>query len=236
MDVIKTFKPTILLGVTAMGGLFTEDLIKEMAGHVERPIIFPLSNPTTKALPKLPPNTIGYCIATRSPTTNQDIEYHNDRRQRNSTMATKRKNREVIINNKTCGKQLATAPVIIIQMTTTTTKKDEILVYSVTATGLQADTKYYYATFTSSSSKMITPARTGSFRTAPNDGTPSHFKFVASACAQSGSMHLGDFHYEDLNVEIFFQKIIVPPFRALPQVRVPMNLKSPDYPIHGFSI
>ena len=49
MDVIKTHKPTILLGVTAVGGLFTEDLIKEMANQVERPILFPLSNPTSKA-------------------------------------------------------------------------------------------------------------------------------------------------------------------------------------------
>ena len=49
MDVVKTYEPTILLGVTAVGGLFTEDLIQEMAEHVDRPIIFPLSNPTTKA-------------------------------------------------------------------------------------------------------------------------------------------------------------------------------------------
>lgn len=48
-DGIAKYKPTILLGVTAVGGLFTEPLIREMASHVERPIIFPLSNPTTKA-------------------------------------------------------------------------------------------------------------------------------------------------------------------------------------------
>lgn len=49
LDVAKKYKPTILLGVTAVGGLFTEDLVREVASHVERPIIFPLSNPTTKA-------------------------------------------------------------------------------------------------------------------------------------------------------------------------------------------
>jgi len=49
MDVTKKYKPTILLGVSAVGGLFTEDLISEMSANCERPIIFPLSNPTTKA-------------------------------------------------------------------------------------------------------------------------------------------------------------------------------------------
>mmetsp|Transcript_26003 Transcript_26003/g.55696 ORF Transcript_26003/g.55696 Transcript_26003/m.55696 type:complete len:640 (-) Transcript_26003:1467-3386(-) len=49
IDVVKKFKPTILLGVTAFGGLFTEDLIREMATHVDKPIIFPLSNPTIKS-------------------------------------------------------------------------------------------------------------------------------------------------------------------------------------------
>jgi malate dehydrogenase (oxaloacetate-decarboxylating)(NADP+) len=49
LDVIKKYKPTMLLGVTTVGGLFTEELVREMARHVDRPIIFPLSNPTTKA-------------------------------------------------------------------------------------------------------------------------------------------------------------------------------------------
>eukprot|EP00978_Attheya_sp_CCMP212_P016173 scaffold42140_cov42-Attheya_sp.AAC.3 len=49
LDIVKKYKPTTLLGMTAVGGLFKEELIREMAKHCERPIIFPLSNPTTKA-------------------------------------------------------------------------------------------------------------------------------------------------------------------------------------------
>lgn len=49
LSVIQKYKPTILLGVTAVGGLFTEDIVREMAAKVDKPIIFPLSNPTSKA-------------------------------------------------------------------------------------------------------------------------------------------------------------------------------------------
>lgn len=49
IEVVRKYKPTILLGVTAVGGIFTEDLITQMAAHCDQPIIFPLSNPTTKA-------------------------------------------------------------------------------------------------------------------------------------------------------------------------------------------
>jgi len=45
----KFFKPTILLGLSARAGLFTEQLIREVAKHCERPFIFPLSNPTSSA-------------------------------------------------------------------------------------------------------------------------------------------------------------------------------------------
>lgn len=48
-DVVKKYRPTILLGMTGVGGLFTEEIVKEMAKHCERPAIFPLSNPTIKA-------------------------------------------------------------------------------------------------------------------------------------------------------------------------------------------
>jgi len=46
---IESVKPTTLIGVSTVHGLFTEQAIRTMARHVDRPIIFPLSNPTDKA-------------------------------------------------------------------------------------------------------------------------------------------------------------------------------------------
>jgi len=48
-DVIRAVKPTILIGATASPGSFRESMIVEMARHVDRPIILPLSNPTSKS-------------------------------------------------------------------------------------------------------------------------------------------------------------------------------------------
>jgi malic enzyme len=48
-DVIRRMKPTVLIGATARAGAFTREMVEEMAKHVERPILFPLSNPTSKA-------------------------------------------------------------------------------------------------------------------------------------------------------------------------------------------
>lgn len=48
-DVIRNAKPTILLGTSGQPGAFTESLIRQMAKAVERPVIFPLSNPTSKS-------------------------------------------------------------------------------------------------------------------------------------------------------------------------------------------
>jgi len=49
LEVVQKYKPTMLLGMTGVGGLFKESIIKEMAKSCDRPVIFPLSNPTIKA-------------------------------------------------------------------------------------------------------------------------------------------------------------------------------------------
>lgn len=48
-DVVRNAKPTVLVGATGQAGAFQESIIREMAKHVDRPIIFPLSNPTSRA-------------------------------------------------------------------------------------------------------------------------------------------------------------------------------------------
>lgn len=48
-DTVAAVRPTILIGTTAQPGLFTEQIIRTMARHVHRPIIFALANPTTKS-------------------------------------------------------------------------------------------------------------------------------------------------------------------------------------------
>ena len=48
-DVVRHAHPTILIGVSGQPGAFGEDMIREMARHTERPIVFPLSNPTSRA-------------------------------------------------------------------------------------------------------------------------------------------------------------------------------------------
>ncbi|MBJ8103099.1 MULTISPECIES: oxaloacetate-decarboxylating malate dehydrogenase [Bacillus cereus group] len=48
-EVVKHVKPTILIGTSTVAGAFKEEIIKEMASHIERPIILPMSNPTPLA-------------------------------------------------------------------------------------------------------------------------------------------------------------------------------------------
>ncbi|MFW6170065.1 MAG: NAD-dependent malic enzyme [Planctomycetota bacterium] len=49
LDIIRHVKPTVLIGTTTQAGYFDEPIVREMARHVERPIIMPLSNPTSKS-------------------------------------------------------------------------------------------------------------------------------------------------------------------------------------------
>jgi malate dehydrogenase (oxaloacetate-decarboxylating) len=49
LDVVRNAKVTVLAGVSAQAGAFTEEIVREMARHIERPVIFPLSNPTSKS-------------------------------------------------------------------------------------------------------------------------------------------------------------------------------------------
>ncbi|KAK8378630.1 hypothetical protein O3P69_009374 [Scylla paramamosain] len=48
-DIVRELKPTAVIGAAAIGGVFTPQLLKDMAAINERPVIFALSNPTSKA-------------------------------------------------------------------------------------------------------------------------------------------------------------------------------------------
>lgn len=49
LDIVKTVKPTIMVGTSTEPHTFTEQVVKEMASYCKRPMIFPLSNPTELA-------------------------------------------------------------------------------------------------------------------------------------------------------------------------------------------
>ena len=48
LDVVRNAGITVLAGVSAQPGAFTEEIVREMARHTPRPVIFPLSNPTSQ--------------------------------------------------------------------------------------------------------------------------------------------------------------------------------------------
>jgi malate dehydrogenase (oxaloacetate-decarboxylating) len=49
LDTVRNAKITVLVGTSAQAGAFTEDLVREMTRNTERPVILPLSNPTSKS-------------------------------------------------------------------------------------------------------------------------------------------------------------------------------------------
>ncbi|WP_226087699.1 NAD-dependent malic enzyme [Mesobacillus sp. S13] len=78
MEVVKRVKPTILIGTSGQAGAFSEEIIKEMAKHTNRPIIMPMSNPTPLA-EAVPADLIQWTegralVATGSPF--EDVEHN----------------------------------------------------------------------------------------------------------------------------------------------------------------
>jgi malate dehydrogenase (oxaloacetate-decarboxylating) len=49
LDVVRNAKPTVLIGVSGQPGAFSEQAVREMAKYAARPVIFPLSNPTSRS-------------------------------------------------------------------------------------------------------------------------------------------------------------------------------------------
>jgi malate dehydrogenase (oxaloacetate-decarboxylating) len=49
LDVLRNAAPSVLIGVSGQPGAFTENVVRTMAKSIERPIIFPLSNPTSRS-------------------------------------------------------------------------------------------------------------------------------------------------------------------------------------------
>jgi malic enzyme len=47
LDVVRAYRPSVLIGLSGVARSFTQEIIREMAAHVERPVIFPCSNPSS---------------------------------------------------------------------------------------------------------------------------------------------------------------------------------------------
>ena len=82
-DVVRHVRPTLLIGTSTQSGAFTEEIVREMAAHAERPIIMPLSNPTAKC-EAVPADVLAWTggralVATGSPfppVTVEGVTYH----------------------------------------------------------------------------------------------------------------------------------------------------------------
>ncbi|CAH8619209.1 unnamed protein product [Heterobilharzia americana] len=48
-DAVKTLKPTAIIGASGQGGIFTDNILRQMSMNSDRPVIFSLSNPTSKS-------------------------------------------------------------------------------------------------------------------------------------------------------------------------------------------
>src|SRR5262249_28277527 len=48
LAVVRALRPSVLIGVSGAPGAFSEPVVREMAAHVARPLVFPLSNPTSQ--------------------------------------------------------------------------------------------------------------------------------------------------------------------------------------------
>jgi malic enzyme len=48
-DVVDALRPTVLIGTSGQPGTFTEEVIRKMAAGCERPVVFPMSNPTSQS-------------------------------------------------------------------------------------------------------------------------------------------------------------------------------------------
>ncbi len=82
-EVVSNAHPTVLIGTSTHAGAFTEAIVRDMAAHTARPIIFPLSNPTSKC-EALPADVLTWTqgralVATGSPfdpVSIDDVDHH----------------------------------------------------------------------------------------------------------------------------------------------------------------
>ena len=77
LSVVKAVHPTVMIGTSKQPGAFTEEVVKEIAAHTERPIIFTISNPT-KLIEAMPEDLIKWTdgrVLTATGIPVDDVEY-----------------------------------------------------------------------------------------------------------------------------------------------------------------